>query len=141
MPKDNDALNGHDNAFNFAGLTQAMPGMEALMQVQKRNAEVLTQAGQQIFQDIQALMQRQQEMIRENMQVCQNTMARMMQPAPPQEKMGAQAECAKEAMEKAAAQTKELFDMAAACQMRAAEMMTTRMGEAFEEFRSAYTRK
>jgi phasin family protein len=142
MPKDNET-NGHDNAFHFAGLTNgipglpSLPGMDAVMQVQRRNAEVFAQAGQQIFQGFQELMQRQSEMMREGMSQSSQLMGAMMQPGAPQEKMAGQAEIAKQAMEKVAANGKELFEMATACQMRAAEMVASRMGEAFEEFRTA----
>jgi phasin family protein len=146
MPKDNDTMNstGHDNAFHFAGLNQmasSMPGMEAIMEVHRRNAEVLTRASQQMFQGMQELMQRQAEMVRESFSQSQQLMGSLMQPGAPQEKMAGQAEAAKSAMEKAANNTRELLEMATSCQMRAAEMVTSRMGEAFEEFRSACARK
>jgi phasin family protein len=146
MPKDNEAMNsgGNENAFHFAGLSQmanTMPGMEAVMQVHRRNAEVFTQATQQIFQGYQEIMQRQAEMFRESFQQSQQMMGLMMQPGAPQEKLAGQAETAKAAMEKVASNSKEIFDMAASCQMKAAELVTSRMGEAFEEFRSACTRK
>ncbi len=149
MPKDNNSSNGagHDSAFHFAGLTNGMPGIpnmpgvEALMQVQRRNAEVLAQAGQQIFQDMQALMQRQGEIMRESIQESTQLMGRLMAPGAPQDKIAGQAEVTKQAIEKAAANGRELFEMASACQMRAVEMMTTRMGEAFEELRSACGQK
>src|ERR1051326_6469040 len=138
-----NGINGaeENGAFNFQNFSAFVPDLSAVMEVHRRNAEVFTQASQQAFQDLQALLQRQSEMIRENWEETTQLFGRIMGQGSPQEKMAGQAELARNAIEKAVSNGKELVEMATSCQMRAAEMVAGRMGEAFEEFRSACARK
>src|SRR5262249_48776752 len=100
-----------------------------------------TRISQQAFEDMQALLQRQSEMLREHWNDTTQLFGKITNGASPQEKMTAPAEAARAALEKAMANSKELLEMAANCQMRAAEIVTARVNEAMEEWREACTRK
>ena len=143
MAKGKGASNSVENkeTLGFVGIVKFSPNIDALMQVQRRNAEVCTQAGQQTFQDMQALTQRHFEMMRESWEDATRLFAGMFTPASPREKIASQTEIARSAMEKAVANGKELVEMATSCQRHATEMMALRMTEAFDEFRSVYTRR
>ncbi|HVY12949.1 MAG TPA: TIGR01841 family phasin [Alphaproteobacteria bacterium] len=135
----NSAENMQAEAFN--NLSRYMPDMSAIMEVHRRNAEAFTRIGQQTFQDMQAMLSRQGEMLRDHWSSTTQMMGTLMNGASPQEKMNAPAELTRNAIEKAAANSRELMEMAAECQRRAAELVTARMNEAMEEFREACSRR
>lgn len=115
-----------------------VPGfdLEAVLQLQRRNAEALTQAGQCVLEGMQAVMRRQGEMAREGWQETASLFNGAMTPGSPEEKVAKQTEAAKSAIEKAVSNGRELADMLSKSQADAASAITARVTEALDELRA-----
>lgn len=132
----------------FMDMTKFMPDMkmpgfdvEAVMQAQRRAGETMTEMGQKALSSMQAVMQRQGEMVRETMQESAGLMSEVMAAGTPEEKVARQTDMAKTAFDKAMANSRELMEMMTQANRETAEMMTSRFTEAMEQMRSFYTRR
>lgn len=151
MVKTNGSANQHYAAPDFSkmmDLSKFMPGvkmpgfdMEAMMQIQRRQAEMLTEVGQQVLHNAQALMQRQGEMVRETMQETAQMFGQVMTGGTPEEKVAKHTEITKTTIEKAMANGRELAEMASKSNMAAAQALTSGFTEAMDNLRTAYTQK
>lgn len=120
-----------------------MPGIdvESIAASQRRNAETFSELGQKTFACMQALMQRQSEMMREGLKESAGLFNEVMAAGSPEEKVARQTEIAKSTMEKAMANCRELIDMATQNNREAAEIMTQRVSAAMDELREACQRR
>jgi phasin family protein len=140
------AQNPFSNIMDFSKFMPGMtnvPGfdMEAIMQANRRNAEAFTQAGQRAMQNMQAIMQRSNEMAREGWQETVALASQAMAGGTPQEKIAKQTEVTKSSIEKAVSNSRELTEMLTKCNMETAEALTTCMTETMETVRNACSRK
>lgn len=152
MAKTNgSAQSAFQSAFSpFADMTKFMPDfkmpmgafdVQAMLQAQRRAAETMAEMGQKAFAGMQAVMQRQGEMMRETMQESTGLMSEMMAPGSPEEKVARQSDLARTTFEKCVANSREILDMVAQNNREAADMMSSRMSECMDDMRNACTRR
>lgn len=138
--------NGFANIMDFSKYIPNMtsvPGfdLDALMQAHRRNAELFTQAGQRAMQNMQAIMQRQNEMVREGWQETASLAAQVMSGGTPEEKIAKQTEVTKASIEKAVSNSRELTEMLTKSNIETAEAFTSCFTEAMDTVRTACSRK
>ena len=119
------------------GLNMRFPMMdaEAIMQTQRRNIEVLTQANQICYEGVQAVAQRQAEIMRKSFEDCSRVVQEMAKPGDVEDRLTRQADAAKDAYEASVANMRELAEMSVKSNSEAAEPLNKRMNEAFDELR------
>jgi len=113
-----------------------LPGMDisALMEARRRDVEALTQANQIAYQSMQALAQREAEILQQTMAEWQGAMAGMAGKSPTE--MAAKGtELATQAFGRALANMRELAEMASKSQTQTYEVLNRRFQENLEELR------
>ncbi|NDE91042.1 MAG: phasin family protein [Alphaproteobacteria bacterium] len=136
--------NGFSSIMDFSKfIPNGIPGfdMQGMIEAQRRNAEAFTQAGQRAMQNMQAIMQRQNEMVRESWQETSSLAAEVMAGGTPQEKMAKQTEVTKASIEKAVSNSRELTEMLTKCNIETAEALTSCFTGAMDTVRTACVRK
>lgn len=118
-----------------------MPGLDvdSVLAAQRKNIDALSSANKLAFEGMQAIATRQVELIRQGMEEQTRMMQEMMAQGAPEDKVAKQAELAKDAFEKALGNLKEMVEMYAKSNNEAAEVLTARMTEAFEELKGYTT--
>ena len=119
------------------GLNMRFPMMdaEAIMQSQRRNIEVLTQANQICYEGVQAVAQRQAEIMRKSFEDCSRVVQEMTKPGDVEDRLSRQADAAKDAYEASVANMRELAELSVKSNSEAAELLNKRVTEAFDELR------
>ena len=119
------------------GLNMRFPMMdaEAIMQSQRRNIEVLTQANQICYEGVQAVAQRQAEIMRKSFEDCSRVVQEMAKPGDVEDRLSRQADAAKDAYEASVANMRELAELSVKSNSEAAELLNKRVTEAFDELR------
>jgi phasin family protein len=114
-----------------------LPGfdVDGVMATQKKNFEALTKANQTALQGLQALAKRQTEIFQETMAEAQKALTTLTPVGSPQEVAAKQAELAKNALEKAFANMRELADIVAKSSKEAADVINSRIAASLEELR------
>jgi phasin family protein len=125
--------------FNTQNFNVPAFDVQAMMETNRRNAEAFTQAGQRAMQAMQAIMQRQNEMVRETWQETAARAAEVMAVASPQEKFAKQSEVTKASFEKAVSNSRELTELLTKCNVETAEAFTGCLTEAMGSVRTACT--
>ena len=113
-----------------------LPGMDisALMEARRRDVEALTQANQIAYQSMQALAQREAEILQQTMAEWQGAMAGMAGKSPTE--MAAKGtELATQAFGRALSNMRELAEMASKSQAQTYEVLNRRFQENLEELR------
>ena len=110
------------------------PGVDyqSMMETQKRNIEALTALNQQAAAGMQAVGQRQAEIMQSLMGEA-STSAQQIAGASPEERAAKQAELARVAFEKAVANMRELSEMVSKSQNEALETINKRVSESLKE--------
>ena len=138
MSNSNDPMNFFGQ-MDFSKMMQdfKVPGvdMESLMETQRKNVEALNQANRVAVEGMQALAQRQSEIMRQTMDEMRAAMEDLSKSANAQEMSTKQAELVKEAMEKALANMRELAEMVSKSNTEAFEVVNQRVNESFEELK------
>ena len=113
-----------------------IPGVDlgAVVEARRKDIEALTQANQQAYQGMQALAQRQAEILKETMSEWQTSMQGMMGKNPG-DIAAKQVALATEAFEKALANMRELSEIASRSQIQALETVNKRFQENLQELR------
>src|ERR1043166_7178582 len=116
MAKSNGSTQAQEASFaDFAKFMPAgqMPSfnMEAAMEVQRRNAQALTEAGQRAFENFQAVIRRPNEMVRESWKETSDLLGEVMQPGSTEEKVARSSEITKAVFDKAMSNSRELAEM------------------------------
>jgi phasin family protein len=113
-----------------------IPGVDlgAVVEARRKDIEALTQANQQAYQGMQALAQRQAEILKETMSEWQTSMQGMMGKNPG-DIVAKQVALATEAFEKALANMRELSEIASRSQIQALETVNKRFQENLQELR------
>lgn len=115
-----------------------MPNMDftGLMESQRRNLEALATANARAYEGLQAVMQRQTELIRQTLEESTGMMGDFMRVGTPEEKMARQTEITKLVFEKTVSNLKELTEMLAKSNHEAANVLTERVSESLEELKA-----
>jgi len=117
-----------------------VPGidMEKMMEAQRRNIEALTTANQVAVEGMQAVARRQAEILSQAMGEISTNAQRLASSANnPQEMTTQQADVAREALEKAFANMRELAEMINKSNTEAFQIINKRFNESLEELRGA----
>ncbi|WP_421707415.1 phasin family protein [Algihabitans sp.] len=116
-----------------------MPGIEVekLVDAQRKNIEAITSANRVAFEGMQAIMQRQGEILRQSMSEASAVMQDMAAAGTPEDRMAKQAEVLKKAFETALSNVKELAEMGAKSNTEAMETINKRVAESLDEVRDA----
>ena len=114
-----------------------VPGVDvdSMMSSQRKNLEAIGEANKVAMEGMQAVAQRQAEIMREAMQEMAKATKGMTAVASPQEASGKQADMARESFEKALANMRELAEMVAKSNSEAFDVVNRRMNESLEEFK------
>lgn len=110
--------------------------VDAVLAGQRRNLEAITAAHQAALNGFEALTRRQAEMLRQAVEETTRAVKEMLAAGSPEEKATRQAELAKEAFERAVANTRELADLVARSQTEAFGLLHRRVSEGFDEVKT-----
>lgn len=115
-----------------------VPGMdmEGIMAMQKKNIEALTAANKLAFEGLQAVAQRQQQIMTQMMEEAKSTIGDMMAQGAPEEKVTKQIDTFKATFEKSLANMKEISEMMAKSNTEAADVITKRMTDMMDEMKT-----
>ncbi len=139
----NPFLNGDfPGVLDFTKLAEQfrLPGVDsdALLENQRRNFEAVTKANQVAFAGLQAIAQRQAELVRETMDGTAKSLRALATPGQPVDTWAVQTEMLKEAYELAFANVRELAELGAKCHGEAAEVLTHRVSDSLAELTGAF---
>ena len=114
-----------------------MPGvdMQALLDAQKKNITALTQANQHAIEGVQALAQRQVEVLQRTMKAAAEAAKEVVSAGGPKEAAAKQTELAKAAFEHAVSNMREMADMVTKSSNQALSVITQRVAEGLEEMK------
>jgi phasin family protein len=112
-----------------------MPGVdiEQMMSSQRKNIEALTKANQLAIEGMQTVARRQAEIVRGGIEEASALMREMMQPHSPGDRVAHQAEAAKQAIERALGNARELAEIVAKSGNEAFDIINKRVGESLDE--------
>ena len=116
-------------------------GFETVVETQRKNIEALTAANQTAFEGVQALFQRQAELVRTSVEEMTKATTDLWSAASPEEKAAKQADLVKKSYEGAIANLREAIDMLAKSNGQAADMINKRVGESIDELKIAVAKK
>jgi phasin family protein len=114
--------------------------MEKLTQIHARNVEALQTANQLAADGFQTVARRQAEIMKDAMEQVSDAMRGMMS-ANGGDKSAQQAEIAKQMMEKAIGNVRELTELATKAQSEAFDVLTKRWMASLEEARDVFTKR
>jgi phasin family protein len=130
------------NPFKDFDVTKVMGDMkiptvnfEALVETQRKNFEAFTTANQTAYTGLQALMQRQAEVLRSSFEDMTSSFSGLMSASSPEEKATKQADLIKNSYEKAIANGRELLDMVARNNGEAFDVLNKRVTESLDEIK------
>ena len=111
--------------------------MGALVESQRRNFEALAQAQQLAAEGLQAIAQRQTEVVREAVEQAVGATREVMAEPGPQAQTAKQMELAKTAMERSVSNMREISEMVAKSNQEAFDVLNKRFYEVLDEIKSA----
>lgn len=116
-----------------------VPGveMDRMIDAQRKNIEAITAANKVAYEGVQAIAQRQMEILRQSMTEASKTMQELSAAGTPEDRMAKQAEVMKKAFETALSNMKELAEMGAKSNTEAMETINKRVAESLDEVRNA----
>ena len=114
-----------------------MPGVDskALIEAQRKNVEAVTQANRVALEGLQAITQRQIEIVRQAMEESAKIARDLAKPGQPAEKLAAQADLLKQAYEVSLANLRELTEMGAKSNTEAADVLNHRFAASLDELK------
>ncbi len=116
-----------------------IPGMDmtALMALQQKNLEALQLANKTMMEGIQLVLKRELEIVQHNVEEAMKTMQELMGQSDPKAGMKLQVDAAKETLEKALANLKELSSLTQKSNEEAFAILNKRALESFDEVKAA----
>lgn len=120
----------------FADMKMPMMNFEGLMTVHRKNMEAMTTANQMMMEAAQAVMKRQQEILRQHVEDSSKAFQDMMAPGTPEEKMTRQTDMMKAALQRAVMNARELGAMVSKTQADTAEVLTSRFAESLDDMKN-----
>lgn len=103
--------------------------MNALMDMQHKNIEVITAINQAVFENLQSFVQRQAELMRQGFEETTSLMNAFMSAPSVQEKVICQAEASKKMTEQCMANARDTAETFAKCNSQAMETISNRMND------------
>ena len=116
-------------------------GFKTVVEAQRKNIEAFTAANQTAFEGVQALFQRQAEVVRSSVEEMTKATTDLWSAGSPEEKAAKQAELVKKSYEGAIANLREVIDMLAKSNGQAADLINKRVGESIDEIKVAIAKK
>lgn len=135
MPKQPENLLDFDVS-KFIGEFK-VPGVdiESLVSAQRKNIEALTEANKLAFEGVQAVFKRQVEILRQSLEESANIAKELVEAGTPQDKAIRQTELAKEAFERALANSRELSEIIAKSNSEAFDLLNKRFTQVLDEIK------
>lgn len=123
----------------FAGQFK-FPGVDttALIESQQRNIEAITKANQVAFAGVQAIMQRQAEILSKTLDEATKAAQAFSKTGKPEEIWAKQADLVKEAYEHGLSNLRELTELSAKANTQAADLLSHRVTDGLDEFKGAF---
>jgi phasin family protein len=114
-----------------------LPGLdvEAIVAIQRKNLEALTQAGQLAMEGVRALAQRQAEIAQRAFADASALLHAWTQPGAPEDRLAKHADVAKQAFEKGLADARELGELTTKASTDVLSVITKRVSESLDEAR------
>ena len=112
-----------------------MPGfdMTALMEMQRKNVEMITTINQAIVENLQAFAHRHAEFMQQGFEEATNLMNAVMSASSPQEKVIRQAEASKDVVDKCIANARDATETLAKCNSQTMETISNRMTDGVKD--------
>ena len=116
------------------------PGVDttALIESQQRNIEAVTKANQVAFAGIQAVMQRQAEILSKTMDETAKAVQAFSKTGKPEDIWAKQADLFKETYEHGLSDLRELTELSAKANSQAADLLSHRVADGLDEFKGAF---
>ncbi|MBB4266781.1 phasin family protein [Roseospira visakhapatnamensis] len=114
-----------------------VPGLDldAILESQKKNVEALTHANKLAFEGMQAVMQRQAELLRQSMEEYAKSAQSFGDMKDPQDAMARHTEMAKQAFERMISNMREMSELMAKSNNEVFELLNKRFSETLEEMK------
>jgi phasin family protein len=109
--------------------------VDAVVQSQRKNVEALTEANKLAYEGMQAVFQRQMEILRHTAEEVTQASQTFAKPESPQELAAKQTELAKDAFERTLGNLRELSEMVAKSNSEAFELLNKRFAQGLDELR------
>jgi phasin family protein len=130
------------NIMDFGKLAEQFrfPGVDttALIESQQRNIEAITKANQVAFAGIQAIVQRQAEILSKTMDETAKAVQAFSKTGKPEDIWAKQADLLKETYEHGLSDLRELTELSAKANSQAADLLTDRVTDGLDELRGAF---
>ena len=130
------------NIMDFGKLAEQFkfPGVDttALIESQQRNIEAITKANQVAFAGVQAIMQRQAEILSKTMDETAKAVQAFSKTGKPEDIWAQQADLLKEAYEHGLSDLRELTELSAKANTQAADLLSHRITDGLDEFKGAF---
>jgi phasin family protein len=116
------------------------PGVDAtaLVESQQRNVEAITKINQIAFEGIQAIMQRQSEILRETMDETTKAVQSFSKTDKPEDVWAKQADLLKDSYEHGLSNLRELTELSTKTNTQAADLLTHRVADGLNELKGAF---
>jgi len=130
------------NIMDFGRLAEQFkfPGVDtsALIESQQRNIEAVTKANQVAFEGVQAIMQRQVEILSETMDETTKAVQAFSKTGKPEDVWAKQADLVKEAYEHGLSNLRQLTELSAKTNTQATDVLTHRVTDGLNELKGAF---
>jgi len=114
--------------------------VEGFVASQRKNVEALTAANQLAFEGVQALVRRQAEIVRENVEELTKITRELTAAGSPEDKLAKQTQLAKEAFENALGHVRELTGLVQKSSSQAVDVLSKRVADNLDEVKAAFTK-
>jgi phasin family protein len=114
--------------------------VEGFVASQRKNVEALTTANQLAFEGVQALVRRQAEIVRENVEELTKITRELTAAGSPEDKLAKQTQLAKEAFENALGHVRELTGLVQKSSSQAVDVLSKRVADNLDEVKAALTK-
>ena len=111
--------------------------VEGFVASQRKNVEALTAANQLAFEGVQALVRRQAEIVRENVEELTKITRELTAAGSPEDKLAKQTQLAKEAFENALGHVRELTGLVQKSSSQAVDVLSKRVADNLDEVKAA----
>ena len=129
------------NIMDFGKIAEQFkfPGVDttALIESQQRNIEAITKANQVAFAGVQAILQRQAEILSKTVDETTKAVQILSKPGKPEDLWAKQADLLKETYEHGLSDLRELTELSAKANSQAAELLTHRVTDGLNELKGA----
>jgi phasin family protein len=143
MKTGNPFLDGDLGAFmDFGKFTEQfkLPGVDSnvWIEAQKRNVEAMTAANRVALEGVQAVAQRQVEILRQATEEATKVVSELSKPGNLEDKWATQVALTKEAYEQAQTNLRELTEIGVKSNGEAADLLSHRFTDALDEIKGAF---